>query len=315
MRRGSLLVMLALSVALAVSTAGGEEAIRSPKDVSAPVSAQVTVFGAKIHYVEEGNGPVVILLHGLADNVGVWDSTLPALSPRYRVIALDQIGFGKSDKPLLAYRPATFVDFLRGFLDALKIERASLVGSSLGGWVAARFTLAYPDSVDRLVLVDAAGYADLARQLDRQTLNALRLGSREDLRRLGPLAFFDPRYYQGDEAETSFLSERVTTGDGYTIERVMDAMIRGEDVLDRKVRAIGRPTLIVWGRADKLIPLSFAHRFHRDIKDSRLVIVDKCGHMPQVECADPFNAALLRFLDETGAAVRDADGARRSRAR
>ena len=119
MRSGFLFVTLALSLAPSVITA--EEAIRSPKNPAAPVSAQVTVFGAKIHYVEAGNGPVVILLHGLADNVGVWDATLPALSPRYRVIALDQIGFGKSDKPLLAYRPATFVDFLRGFLDALKI--------------------------------------------------------------------------------------------------------------------------------------------------------------------------------------------------
>ena len=159
---------------------------------------------------------------------------------------------------------ATFVDFLRGFLDALKIQRASLVGSSLGGWVAARFALAYPDSVDRLVLVDAAGYADLARQLDPQTLHALRLGSRDDLRRLGPLTFYDSRYYQGNEAETAFLSERVTTGDGYTIERVIDAMIRGEDVLDRKVRTIASPTLIVWGREDKIIPLSFARRFHPD---------------------------------------------------
>ena len=231
------------------------------------------------------------------------------------MIALDQIGFGKSDKPLLAYRPATFVDVLRGFLDALKIQRASLVGSSLGGWVAARFALAYPDSVDRLVLVDAAGYADLARQLDPQTLHALRLGSRDDLRRLGPLTFYDSRYYQGNEAETAFLSERVTTGDGYTIERVIDAMIRGEDVLDRKVRTIASPTLIVWGREDKIIPLSFARRFHRDIKDSRLVILGKCGHMPQIECADPFNAALLRFLDGMAAAMREGDGARRSRAR
>ncbi len=80
------------------------------------------VFGARIHYVDAGSGSVVVLLHGLADDVGVWESVIPALAAKHRVIALDQVGFGRSDKPLLDYRAATFVDFLDGFLNELKLK-------------------------------------------------------------------------------------------------------------------------------------------------------------------------------------------------
>jgi len=256
----------------------------------------VQVYGARIHYVEAGSGPVVILLHGLADDVGVWKATLEALSRRYRVIALDQIGFGKSDKPLLSYRVETFVDFLDGFVLALKIDRASFVGNSLGGWVAAAYALAHPERVDRLALVDSAGYAALGRSLGPDMFNALHLRSRADFRRLAPLTFYDRRFYQDDPGD-SLLAERVKIGDGYTIDRFLDSMARGEDVLDHRLRRLRRPTLIVWGRDDGLIPLSFGRRFQRDIAGSKLVVIDKCGHMPQVECAQDLDGALLRFLD------------------
>src|SRR6266478_6466280 len=162
----------------------------------APVDKVASVYGAKVHYVEAGTGSPVILLHGLADDIGVWESVIPALAAKHRVIALDQIGFGRSDKPLLSYRVATFVDFLDGFLNQLKIKRASLVGNSLGGWVAAAFTLAHPERVERLVLSDAAGYAALAKTMDPRALSALRLASRDDIRYLGPLTFHDKRFYE-----------------------------------------------------------------------------------------------------------------------
>src|SRR5437899_4093944 len=155
----------------------------------------VTVYGARIHYVEAGRGVPLILIHGLADDTTIWDPVIPALAARFRVIALDQIGFGRSDKPLLNYRVSTLVDFLDGFLTELKIERASLVGNSLGGWVAAAYALAHPERVERLVLSDAAGYAALAKTMDSRALRALRVASRDDIRYLGPLAFHDKRFY------------------------------------------------------------------------------------------------------------------------
>ena len=264
-----------------------------PKQAAAGNS--VRVFGANLHYVDAGSGPVVVLLHGLADDIGVWESVMPALAAKHRVIALDQIGFGRSDKPLLSYRAGTFVDFLDGFLNELKIDRVSLVGNSLGGWIAAEFALTHPERIDRLVLCDAAGYAAVPKTMDPRALNALRLASREDIRYLGPLTFHNKRFYE--DVDLAF-KQRVTAGDGYTINQLLDSMIRGEDVLDGRLGAIHKPTLIVWGREDKVIPLNFAERFHKEITGSRLEVIDNCGHMPQVECPREFVAAVLEFLSD-----------------
>src|SRR5438309_8167900 len=108
----------------------------TPQD--APVSDKwATVYGVKIHYLEAGSGPVVMLLHGLGGDVSNWAPTIGPLSQRYRVIVPDQIGFGKSDKPLINYRVATLVDFLDGFYKQVGVTKASLVGNSLGGWTVA----------------------------------------------------------------------------------------------------------------------------------------------------------------------------------
>jgi len=274
-----------------VPCAAQEETTATPK-----IEKFITTYGAKIHYVEAGSGAPVILIHGLADNVAIWDPVIPALAARFRVIALDQIGFGRSDKPLLNYRVSTLVDFLDVFLTELKIERASPVGNSLGGWVAAAYALAHPERVERLVLSDAAGYAALAKTMDSRALRALRVASRDDIRYLGPLAFHDKRFYQ--DVDTAF-KERVTAGDSYTVAQVLDSMIRGDDALDNKLQTLKQPTLVLWGREDKLIPLSFGEQFHREIVNSRLRIIDNCGHMPQLECPNEFSAAVLKFFSDT----------------
>src|SRR5438093_6192078 len=196
------------------------------KEATPNTDTFVTVYGAKIHYAEAGNGNPVILIHGLADDATVWDSVIPALSARFRVIALDQIGFGRSDKPLLSYRVSTFVDFLDGFLNELKIERASLVGNSFGGWIAAAFTLAHPERVEHLVLCDAAGYGTLAQTMDGRALSALKLASRDDIRYLGPLTFHHKRFYENANVDLAF-RQRVAAGDSYTISQVLDSLTHG----------------------------------------------------------------------------------------
>ena len=302
--RSSIVVALVVSLcagrmsAQQATTAAGSASpfIDSKQQVIPTVGKFVTVFGAKIHYVDVGSGPSVILLHGLADDIGVWASVIPALAAKHRVIALDQLGFGDSDKPLLNYRVSTFVDFLDGFLNELKMERRiSLVGNSLGGWVAADFALKHPDRVERLVLSDAAGYAAFPKSMNPRALSALRLASREDIRYLGPLTFHDKRFYK--DVDLAF-KQRVAAGDGYTVSQILDSMIRGEDVLDNRLAAINQPTLVVWGREDTLIPLSFGERFNREIKASRLRVIDNCGHMPHVECPEKLNAVLLQFLGD-----------------
>src|ERR1043166_9321230 len=104
---------------------------------NAQTSKEVLVFGQKIQYVEAGSGPTVILLHGLGGSSQVWNFNIGPLAEKFHVVVPDQNGFGKSDKPLDNYRIRTYVDFLDQFCKQLKIERATLVGNSMGGWISA----------------------------------------------------------------------------------------------------------------------------------------------------------------------------------
>lgn len=263
---------------------------------NAQTSKEITVFGQKIHYVEAGSGPTVILLHGLGGSTPVWQFNVAALAEKYHVVVPDQIGFGKSDKPLVNYRIRTYVDFLDQFCKQLGIERASLVGNSMGGWIAAAFTAAFPDRVDRLVLVDAAGYAP-PKDLDTRTFYGLNPTTREGMKVLVAKVFYS-KAFQTDAAIEQAIAARLAAGDGYTINSITESIIRGEDFLDDVVKTIKRPTLIVWGRQDGLVPLADGERFNKDIVGSKMIVIGQCGHVPNAEKPGEFNAALLKFLAE-----------------
>ena len=263
---------------------------------NAQTSKEVVIFGQKIHYVEAGSGPTVILLHGLGGSSQVWQLNIAALAEKYHVVVPDQIGFGKSDKPLVNYRIRTYVDFLDQFCKQLRIERASLVGNSMGGWIAAAFTAAFPDRVDKLMLVDAAGYKP-PKDLDTRTFYGLNPTTREGMKVLLAKVFYN-KLYLSDAAIDQAIAARLAAGDGYTINSITESIIRGEDFLDDAVKTIKRPTLLIWGRQDGLVPLAEGEHFNRDITGSKLVVFDQCGHMPQIEKPAEFNAALLKFLGE-----------------
>ena len=276
---------------------GGSRSASSQQPAADSSARFATVMGAKIYYIDRGTGPVVVLIHGLGDEASVWKGSIDSLARHHRVIALDMIGFGHSDKPPFDYRPETLVDFLDGFLRALHIDRVSLVGNSLGGQVAALYELEHRGTVDKLVLVDAGGYRVNPALMTPRMKQALRLSTRDDYRYFSSLTFYDTAKYHPTEAFLDYaMSERVKRGDAYTIGKLADALIRNEDVLDNRVAGIHAPTLLVWGRFDRLVPLAVAHRFEREIKGARLVLLDKCGHLPQVECPADLNAALISFL-------------------
>lgn len=269
----------------------------SPAVHAETVDKTATVYGAKIQYKEAGSGPAVILLHGLGGDSSNWLSTIGPLSEKYRVLVPDQIGFGRSDKPVISYSVGTYVDFLGAMYKEWKIERASLVGNSLGGWIAAAFSLAHPEKVDRLVLVDAAGFS-LEKGFDHRLLRVLNGATRKAIKDLLPLVFYDKQRFMNDAFVDLMFTRRVTAGDGYTIQQIIDSIVQGEDVLDNRLSGIKQPTLIIWGREDGLTPLSMGERFNKEIAGSKILILEKCGHVPQMEKPGEFNAALLKFLAE-----------------
>ncbi len=285
-RRGRALGAFLLTLLFAATAAA---------QAAAPSMKEAVVFGQKIQYADSGSGPVVVLLHGLGGNSTNWVFNAPALSQKFRVIVPDQVGFGRSDKPLINYRVATYVDFLDKLLSELKVERATLVGNSMGGWVAASYALKYPAKVERLVLVDAAGFAP-PKEFDLSTLSGLNPSTRDEMKRLTNLVFFNP-LLKTDAAVDMLLAQRMSAGDGYTIQRLVESIHRSEDMLDGKLSAIKQPVLIIWGREDGLTPLAReGERFKREIPHAQLVVFDGCGHVPQVEKAAEFNAAVLKFL-------------------
>lgn len=264
---------------------------------SAQNEKSVIVFGAKINYVEAGDPskPTVILLHGLGSSVASsWMFTIAPLSANYHVVALDQVGFGKSDKPLLKYRVATYVDFLDKFMSELKIERASLVGNSLGGWVAALTAIKYPNRVEKVVLADAAGLKP--SDVDLKLVYSLNYSTRDEVRDLVKRVFYNQALFSTDAFIDQSIAVRLAAGDGYTINSLIESIKRDEDFLNGRLGDVKKPTLIVWGKQDGLLKVTDGEQLHAGIAGSEFIVFDQCGHVPQVEKAADFNKTVMAFL-------------------
>jgi len=254
---------------------------------------RVEVFGRTIVYNESGSGAPVILLHGLGADKNIWRFTTPALAAKFHVYALDQIGFGESDKPLVNYRPAMLSDFLDEFMRKLSIEKASIVGNSLGGWVAADFAIRYPARVEKLVLVDASGY--VTRNVTREDMRFLNPSTLDETRAMVKRVFFNEMMHNEIVARAVY-EARMRAGDGYTIDRFIDSVLRREDFLNDRLGSIKAPTLVVFGARDPLIPAADEDAMAQHIAGAKKVAIEQCGHIPELECAPAFHEAVLAFL-------------------
>lgn len=264
----------------------------------------VTVHGQKLRYFPAGDAdrPTIIILHGLISEASDWLPNIQVLSQQFHVIALDLPGCGQSDKPSINYRIGTFVDYLHAFLQTLDRDRFSLIGHSLGAIIAINFALIYPDKVDKLVNVSGGfGYAlpDSHPQMLGFTPGSLKLlnpSTQADVRKLLALALYDQEIAQAEETVNYVFT--VASNSGYVNERIVDLFQQGEDTLDGKLSALNHPTLILWGRQDKLTPVSLGDRFQAELPNSQLIVFDECAHNPYVEQFERFNTEVLCFLGE-----------------
>jgi pimeloyl-ACP methyl ester carboxylesterase len=257
---------------------------------SLPAEKVTEVYGQSIRYIEAGQGPAVILLHGLGGVKEMWAGNLDALSTGHHVYALDQIGFGHSDKPFVEYRIGTWVDFLYGFMQSENIRPATLVGNSLGGWIALEFTVEHPEMVEKLVLVDAAGL-DWGRGGATVDLNPSSLAG---WRTLLESLFYNKKMVT-DQLVLEVFIDHLRNNDGYTIERTLAGFAQPQ-FEDDKLKSIHVPTLVVWGREDELIAVGRGEKFRDGIPGAQLVVFEHCGHLPELEKPDDFNRAVLAFL-------------------
>jgi pimeloyl-ACP methyl ester carboxylesterase len=259
-----------------------------------PADKTITVFGQSIHYFDMGSGPVVVLLHGLGSRKEDWLPVLEPMAQKYRLLVPDQIGFGKSDKPLMDYSIQTYVDFLNEFLRQLKVEKASLVGESLGGWIAGLYVAelgggAYLIPVDKLVLVDAAGLKQ------DQPVSNLNPSSLAGMRGLMEAVFYDTSWLTEDALRKIF-TDKLSVHDGYTVRSLLGNAALGTERLDDRLANIKVATLVAWGKQDKLLPIASGERYAAGIAGAKMVSFDKCGHVPPIEKTEEFVAAVTAFL-------------------
>ncbi len=251
------------------------------------------VFGRSIRYYDTGSGPPLVLVHGVGGDADQWAFCLPGLARSNRVIALDLLGFGRSDKPGIDYRIAGFVEVLGRFLAALDIPRASLLGHSLGGWIVASFALQHPDRVDKLILNDAAGIDEGAVLIPID----LNVSTCANIRKVFEAMFHDRSLVQDALVELAY-SLHLERGDGPTIKSVLETLGDVREKLDGTLERLRMQTLIVWGEHDAVTPVAMAHALHRQIPNSQLRTIAACGHFPPIEKPDAFVQAVTDFLAE-----------------
>lgn len=266
----------------------------------------VTVEGLRIHYRAAGSGPPLILIHGIFANLFGWRHVFTQLAQEHTVYALDLKGHGLSDKPATGdYSPFGMADLVAHFMSELGIASAAIVGQSMGGAIAAALAARHPARVQRLVLVDAAGY-----QLDYHVMPLLTrvAGSSAAafvLRRIPPHRRFSAHflrlcYYEPDRTCTpdvidGYFLPLLTPGASGVIAPL--ARDFGQTNIAHRLKEIQAPTLIIWGQYDAVVPLHWGYRFQRDIADAELVVFPKCGHCPHEEEPEKFVAAVKGFLE------------------
>jgi 2-hydroxy-6-oxonona-2,4-dienedioate hydrolase len=292
-------------------------------NVSAPEirDQEVDLNGSRVHYLTAGDGPHLVLLHGLGDSARDWQWVMPPLARRFRVIAPDFPGFGESDRPRAAYSPAFFTEFVAGFLDALHVPTAIVAGNSLGGLAALRFALADPGRVSALVLVGSAG---LGREVNpgMKLLSLPGLGESATacartrpgraLRLWGrPRALFAHRRRvpAGWIADQDRLSRRPDFLRN-TLEalRAVVGPSGQREVLRDRLAELAMPTLIVWGARDRVVPLAQARDAVGRLRRGHLAVIPDCGHVPQIERPELFLQALGSFLDRPIAGAESGGG-------
>jgi pimeloyl-ACP methyl ester carboxylesterase len=257
-------------------------------DAAGLVPRFAEVDGLRVRYVRAGAGPPVVLLHGFASSIYSWAEVLPALAPDHEVVALDLPGFGGSTvRPDLTAE--TLVRVVPGVLDQLGLSRVRLVGHSLGGAIAAGVSVRYPQRVESLVLIDAAGFnfapADRPWIIRLVGSPAGALLALLPVRR--PLVALGLRQVFYDDSRVT--PERV---DEYTAPllrpgtvRALRSILHSPDTLElpQSLARIRQPTLVIWGAEDGWIPPADADRFVAAIPGARKAVIPACGHVPQEE--------------------------------
>lgn len=256
-------------------------------------SEYVEAGGYRLHYFEAGphGGAPLVLIHGLGARGEDWSRLIPALAAGgFHVYAPDLPGYGRSSRPKDADYSITMEEnAVVAFAKAQHLSHTFVGGWSMGGWVAMKLALDHPAMVDRLVLYDSAGVYFPANFGAELFVPSDAPGIARLMKMLSPHPQPMPGFVMRD-----ILRKFATNG--WVIRRSMHAMTNGRDLLDFRLHDLRQPTLIVWGSADQLIPLTVGRRIHDLIPNSSLSMIEGCGHLAPLECWRPVERTTQEFL-------------------
>ena len=270
----------------------------------------ITVKERNIRYTVRGSGAPIILIHGFGEFLEVWWFNIGPLSEHYQVYAMDLPGHGLSDKSGNGYTPPFFTELISDFMQALRIERAHLIGHSLGGAICLSMAINSPGKVDMVILVDSGGLDKevsllyrlcalpfIGEIIMRPTIKA---GLRHGIKR----AFYNPDLVAEEIVDWYYEIMRKPE-----TKQAMLNLIRSnvdfsglypDVVLKDKLHLVKAPTLFIHGEQDAVIPLVHAQKACKLVPNARLEVFAECGHCPHIEKAPEFNKVVLAFLESNG---------------
>lgn len=261
------------------------------------------IDGVRIHYQEKGTGTPLVLIHGFTSSVFSWKDVFEPLSKNFRVIAIDLKGFGFSGKPDGDYTRRAQSTIVAHFLDRLKIEKAWLCGNSMGGDVSLNVAVHNSQRVAGLILIDSGGVkvegsgslapSYLLIPVVGRVLTSLALRSDKLVREGLEKSFYD-RSKITDERLAAYYRPLQTRGGQLAALRARTQA--DQFPVEPDLGSIRARTLIIWGAEDALIPLAAGRKMNSLIKDSKLLVIEKCGHLPQEEMPDRVVDEITRFI-------------------
>lgn len=315
-----LLAVIVSLTATMVLTSLSSAQDKTPQDLADPDGKFTEIHDMQIYYIERGpqTGHTVLLLHGFGGSTFTWRETLNVLAEAgYHAIALDLPPFGLSDKrPGLDYSRNALVDVVAGLMDQLKIEKASLVGHSMGGSITAAFAITYPEHVSKLIFV-AGAVGDFASDQvsNRQNTSPLSFLARFDPR--SPLAAAGLRLFLTKERFTEILSNAYYDKSVLTPEVIAGyqrplllanwadgflsfiASSSANDIQREDIQALGHldvPVLLIWGAEDTWVPISVGEDLRNLMHNVTWIVYPNIGHLPMEENTKQFNIDLVKFL-------------------
>jgi len=265
----------------------------------------------RIHYNDIGAGYPVVMLHGGGPGASSWSNfkyNVPSLAGEFRLLLIDQPGFGKSDKPVVEEGAFTFnARAVRDLLDHLGIERAHVVGNSLGAGTTFKFALEYPDRAERLVMMGGAAInfitpIEIGRNVASIVMDFYAAPSREKM-----VGFMKKMLYDDELITDELIDERLaaaTTPDTVeAMKKLFEGILTGrvsglsrDNDLWKRVGEVSHPTLLTWGRDDQILPLDAAFPMLKLMPDCRLHVFPRCGHWAQAEWQDEWTRLVRGFL-------------------